>query len=77
MTLQRNEKYKIVYRVDGEEETAIVRYRGLGTADELARGEESSPVVNEAADHHWFQIDGATGFVVVDPEDLVSYEPAD
>ena len=77
MTLERNEKYEIVYRVGGEEETAIVRYRGLGTATELARGEGSSTASNEDANRHWFQVDGAAGFVVVDPEDLVSFEPAD
>ena len=75
MALQPDQKYEIVYRVDGDEETATARYRGLGTADELARGEPAP--TEDAEEFHWFQVDGEPGFLVVDPDDLVSFEPSE
>lgn len=77
MTLEPDAKYQIVYNEGGDEKTAVVRYRGLKTSDDLARGGESRVPTEDAQRHHWFQVDGTHGFLAVDPDDLISYEAAD
>lgn len=77
MTLTPGERYEIVYRTDGEERTARVHYRGLGSADEMARGDQSESSVEPGSELHWFQLDGVPGYLTVHPDDLLNYELAE
>lgn len=77
MTLTPGGRYSIVYRDGGEEKTALAHYRGFGTADTLARGEESVPSGSEAVEFHWFKVDGIPGYLTLDEDDLVSFEVAE
>lgn len=77
MALDNDAKYRIVYREGGKELTAVGRYRGLRTSDDLARGGKSRVSTEHAEKFHWFQLDGTHGFLTVAQDDLLSYEPAD
>lgn len=77
MTLDMDQKYEIVYRSGGKELTAVARYRGLRTSDDLSRGGKSQAEIEDPDRYHWFQLDGTHGFLSVAPDDLVSYERAD
>lgn len=77
MTLTAGGRYTIVYREGGEEKTVLAHYRGFGTADAIARGEESVSSESEAVELHWFKVDGEPGYRTIRPDDLVSYEEAE
>ncbi len=77
MDLEIDAKYEIVYREGRKERTAVGRYRGLRTSDELSRGGKSRATIEDPQRYHWFQQDGTHGFLSVAPDDLVSYEPVD
>ncbi len=77
MSLRQDVKYQIVYREGGEEKTAVGRYRGLKTSDDLAQGGKSTVDIGDAEKFHWFQLDGTHGFLSVAQNDLISAEPAD
>lgn len=76
MTLTPGERYTITYRERGEERTALVHYRGFGTADTIARGDPAQSV-GEGTELHWFQIDGVPGFLTITEDDLLGYEVAE
>lgn len=77
MTLEQDAKYEIVYRDGGKEKTAIGRYRGFRTSDDLAQGGKSQVDLEDAEKHHWFAVDGTHGFLSIAEDDLISAEPAD
>lgn len=77
MALEHDVKYEIVYRDGGKELTAVGRYRGFKTSDDLSRGGKSQATIEDPQRYHWFQLDGTHGFLSVSEDDLVSYEPAD
>jgi hypothetical protein len=74
MTLTPGETYEIVYVAHGEERSAHAHYRGQGSADTIARGEESVTPHSEEDQPHWFRVDGEAGYLVVEPDDLISFE---
>jgi hypothetical protein len=76
MTLTPGERYTITYRDGREERTALAHYRGFGTGDAIARGEETT-VAGEGGGVHWFELDGVPGYITLEDDDLVSYELAD
>jgi hypothetical protein len=77
MTLTLGERYTITYRERGEERTALVHYRGFGTADSIARGDPAQSPSGEAGELHWFQLDGVPGYLTIREEDLLDYEVAE
>ena len=74
MNLTPGETYEIVYVAHGEERRAHAHYRGQGSADTIARGEESVEPDAKEQQPHWFRVDGEAGYLVVEPDDLVSFE---
>ncbi len=77
MTLTTGWRYSIVYREGGEEKIAVAHYRGFGNAAAIAWDDMVVPADGEAAELHWFKIDGRLGYVTIEPDDLISYEVAE
>lgn len=77
MDLENDVKYEIVFRDGRKERTAVGRYRGFRTSDDLSRGGKSQVTIEDPQRYHWFQLDGTHGYLSVAADDLVSYEPAD
>lgn len=77
MTLTPGERYSIVFRDGNDERAAVAHYRGYGTGDAIARGEESVATAGGATELHWFKIDGEAGYRSIDEDDLVAYEAAE